>query len=217
MAAHIRGLGNSYELALFDAATVFHDYLISFDYEYTYRDAQQKRKVLKISVKEENFMHLCGINCYGSETDYNNGRKNSSKFLSDCINRRLVLNNIWHESSKKIDVKLNAQKSLSMLTIPGVRVCGHGRFEAVEFDNALRTGRAIIALGIVGEGRANTIFNLALSKSDSKSISTSFGVTRIKKTHRVTGEITQIDCGISKKKSKKKTKKKNKITKTPSE
>ncbi|MBO1087226.1 PBECR4 domain-containing protein [Enterococcus mundtii] len=213
----IRGLDEEYQERIIKSAQIYERDFNNRKLVYSYYivDGNTKKKVRKeltVISKPENFMHLCGITYYANKQDFENAKKNSSKFYRDCINEVLVLENIWYESIEKINVKLQALPQIETLLTNDVRVCEHGIFEYHRFENALRTNTAIVALTVNGS-IPYSLYNLREGSANAKiAFKKHYNVGSIEVFDNRTGEkLKKISIeNLPKKKSKSLYKKKKK-------
>lgn len=66
---------SSFRVPLMEAAQEYKNNFVEKEVTYTYRDKTNKRGTLTIQAQPQNFMHLCGITCYGDGLGTPQGEK----------------------------------------------------------------------------------------------------------------------------------------------
>lgn len=208
----------SLRILLMNVAKKYENYFIKKEVTYIYRDKNNKRRMLVIRAQPQNFMHLCGIKCYGDGKGIPMGECNSdtskgaSKFYNDCIEGKIKLNDIFYNQIQAVQIKLNALTAIDYLFSQGVCVCPSGNFERLMFDNAIRTNNIVLAITLKSIGSTGSIPNSAIdlrkSKSNSKSFSETYRVTSIRIKDLTDESVHEIKFELVSKKKKKKEKRK---------
>ncbi|WP_301359286.1 PBECR4 domain-containing protein [Enterococcus spodopteracolus] len=209
-------LDTSLRIALKEIAEKYNSYFVKKEITYVYRDKSNKRHELVIRAQPQNFMHLCGIQCYGDGRGFPPGKFNSDsskgaiKFYEDCLEGKIRLNDIFYEKIQAVQIKVNALKNMNLLFEKGVCICPSGNFERLTFDKALRTQKIILAITLINTSSTGLIPNSAIdlrkSKSNSKSFSETFRVTSISIKDLIDNSIEEKEFGLPPKKKKKKKK-----------
>lgn len=214
MSDYLKGLDYKYRDLIFEVTEKFNSIFLKKELIYTYRDKSNSRKELIIACKPSNLMHLCGIAGYCEPTS--NFEKNAIGFFSDALDNKLNMENIWYKDELLISTKLHALTAMEELLKKGVSVCGAGKFDLLTFDNAIRTGKTILAItyivGTDSDKVPNSAIDLRTNKSDAKVFESSCRVSSITTRNTDTNEISIIEFNhITKSKKNKKKKKKQKL------
>lgn len=206
----------SLRIMLKDTAEKYNRYFVKKEITYVYRDKSNKRHELLIKAQPQNFMHLCGIQCYGDGRGFPLGEYNSDsskgaiKFYEDCLEGKIRLNEIFYKKFQAVQLKLNALITMDLLFEKGVCICPSGNFERLTFDKALRTQKIILAITLKNTSSTGLIPNSAIdlrkSKSNSKSFLETYRVTSISIKDLIDNSIEEKEFGLPPKKKKKKKK-----------
>lgn len=171
----------NYEESFVKTAQLYEENLLDKYITYIYRE-NNRRKEIEIFCGKENFMHLCGVKSYAYFDGINS--KRAKEFFNHCINGAIEFKRCEIKSRQEVVQKLNALKNLADLVSPKAKMCGSGNYNYLKFDNAVRTNKQILALTFSQNRKylfyPSSSINLRdLNKNKSKSLSTSFKLTRI--------------------------------------
>lgn len=209
MSENLKGLDYKYRDLIFEIAEKFDSLFLYKELTYVYRDKDNSKKQLVIKCNPSNLMHLCGILAYCETSD--NLKKNANEFFHDALDKKLIMTNIWYKEELLVSTKLHALMTMEQLLQKGVGVCGAGKFELLAFDNAIRTGKIILAMTYIannsGDKNPNSAIDLRTSKANTKVFESSCRVTSIATKNLKTKQISTVKfvhTPNSKKKKKKK-------------
>ena len=186
-----KGLERDFKEQLRRVAAKYKACFVGKEIKYVYRDKQNKRRELFIGPKEQNFMHLCGIGCYGDGLNDPldlgkknlDGSKGAKQFYSACIEGRLAMGDIWFNDINSVEIKLAALENLDSLFKQGVCICNYGTYERLSFQNAVRTSEIILALTFIKSCEdfliPNSAINLRSGKADTSAFKETYKVTSI--------------------------------------
>lgn len=187
-------------MKLIEISQKYNDYFVGKELTYIYRDGENKRKTLVIKAQPQNFMHLCGIKCYGDGKGTLNGISNSDNtkgatlFFKDCLVGKIKIENIYIGTIQSVQMKLHALSAMDLLFEEGVRICPSGVFERLAFERAIKTSKTILAITLINSSSCNLVPNSAINLQGPKAQSNSFI-----KTYRVTSiKINDLSKGIVK-------------------
>lgn len=127
-----------------DAFRYYDEQLVNKIYIFTYRHRDTKKlHTLSLQFLPGNFMHLCGVQYKGKARDFYKDLKRSKIRLKDVK---------YNKRDGTSELKINALPNLPLLFKKGMRVTDGGQFLNMQFTNAIRTGKDILAIACIQNG-----------------------------------------------------------------